>query len=158
MEEMPGPRVMNDMVVLPRGDVLILNGATRGAAGWENAIDPSLQPYMYNPDESEGRRFSVLQGTEIPRMYHSTAVLPDGRILVAGSNPHVSYELNVSYPTELRMEAFTPYYMAYKFDDRWPVSLSVGYSGDFAGVRHGEEFIVRFSLGGRMASMGLACI
>lgn len=157
MEEMPGPRVMNDMLVLPRGDVLILNGATRGAAGWENAIDPSLQPYMYNPDESEGRRFSVLRGTEIPRMYHSTAVLlPDGRILVAGSNPHVSYELNAAYPTELRMEAFTPYYMAEQFDDRRPVSLLLGHSADVAGVRHGEEFVVRFRLGGRMGSMGFS--
>ncbi|URD74606.1 hypothetical protein MUK42_09973 [Musa troglodytarum] len=45
----------------------------------------------------------LLNPSSIARMYHSTAiVLPDGRILVGGSNPYKNYTFGVPYPTELR--------------------------------------------------------
>lgn len=46
-------------------------------------------------------------------MYHSTAILlSDGRALVGGSNPHQQYQFtNALYPTELRLEAFSPSYL-----------------------------------------------
>ncbi|PIA51579.1 hypothetical protein AQUCO_01100437v1 [Aquilegia coerulea] len=89
MEEMPGPRLLNDMLILPTGQILIINGAKEGSAGWNNAASPSLQPYLYEPTKPSGKRFSVLSSTNIPRMYHSSAILlPDGRVLVAGSNPN----------------------------------------------------------------------
>lgn len=53
-----------------------------------------------------------LEATSIPRMYHSTAVLlPDARILVAGSNTHAVYTFSGPYPTELRIEAYSPYFL-----------------------------------------------
>ncbi len=39
------------------------------------------------------------------------AVLQDGRIFLAGSNPHQFYSFNVEFPTELRLEAFSPPYL-----------------------------------------------
>ncbi|KAL5991216.1 hypothetical protein ACLOJK_012122 [Asimina triloba] len=149
MEEMPAPRLLNDMLMLPTGEILIVNGAKRGSAGWNNARTPSLKPYLYKPMKSRGSRFSVLNGTDIPRMYHSSAVvLPDGRVLVAGSNPHKHYTFRgVEFPTELRLQVFVPYYMGKSFDDRRPSLISVLREDGGKAIRYGEEFSVRFWLG-----------
>lgn len=115
IEEMPSPRVMGDMILLPNGEVAIINGATDGLAGWESANTPSTAPVIYRPDLPLGSRFEVQTptGTPRPRMYHSSAMLlRDGRVLVGGSNPHHYYNFtNVKFPTDLSLEAFSPYYL-----------------------------------------------
>ncbi|CAI8600939.1 unnamed protein product [Vicia faba] len=112
MEDMPFQRIMGDMVILPNGDVLIINGAMKGTQGFELGSDPCLNPVLYRPDEPVGLRFMVLNPGTVARMYHSTAnLLPDGRVLLAGSNPHVFYRFDVEFPTELRLEAFSPEYL-----------------------------------------------
>ncbi|XP_031494219.1 aldehyde oxidase GLOX-like [Nymphaea colorata] len=146
MERMPAPRMMNDMIILPTGDILIINGALQGSAGWTNAINPELRPLLYRPTDTPGNRFSYLEASKIPRMYHSTAILlPDGRILVAGSNPNERYSYtNVDYPTELRAEAFIPHYMDSFYDDQRASNLQVGEGTNL--VRYGERFTLRFML------------
>ncbi|XVF11650.1 hypothetical protein REPUB_Repub08aG0045400 [Reevesia pubescens] len=148
MENMPGPRTMHDMLVLPTGHILIINGAKRGCAGWNNAATPSLQPYLYNPKKTLGSRFSVLKPTKIARMYHSSAVLlPDGRVLVAGSNPNNRYTFrNVSNPTELRLQAFIPNHMDQQYHHLRPGNVSVEYSRNPNGIVYGEEFRIQFRL------------
>ncbi|KAJ0964247.1 hypothetical protein J5N97_029369 [Dioscorea zingiberensis] len=110
MERMPLRRVMGDMVVLPTGDVLIINGAGKGTAGWGMGRDPVLRPVMYR---TASREFEVMNPTKIPRLYHSTAhLLSDGRVVVGGSNPNIRYEFSgVLYPTELSLEAYSPPYL-----------------------------------------------
>ncbi|KAL5704926.1 (methyl)glyoxal oxidase [Ranunculus cassubicifolius] len=151
IEQMPEPRLLNDMLILPTGHILIINGAKQGSAGWNNAVNPSLQPYLYEPKKQRGNRFSVLRSNKIARMYHSSAVLlPDGRVLVAGSNPNNRYAFrNVSYPTELRLQAFVPYYMGHNYDHSRPNDVSVHYAKGAFGVHYEEEFQVRFSLNER---------
>ncbi|XP_074341523.1 aldehyde oxidase GLOX [Apium graveolens] len=113
MEDMPFGRIMGDMVMLPTGDVLIINGAQAGTQGFELASNPCLYPVLYRPDQPLGLRFMTLNPGLVPRMYHSTAnLLPDGRILLAGSNPHYIYKFGVEFPTELRIEAFSPEYLS----------------------------------------------
>ncbi|XP_008218222.1 PREDICTED: WSC domain-containing protein ARB_07867 [Prunus mume] len=127
MEEMPVPRVMADMLLLPTGDVVIINGAALGTAGWEYGRDPVTKPVIYRPSENPNRRFSVMAGSQRPRLYHSAAVLvPDGRVLVSGSNPHVYYNFTcVEYPTDLSLEAFSPPYTSVEYEPARPRIVSV---------------------------------
>ncbi|PHT47983.1 hypothetical protein CQW23_12191 [Capsicum baccatum] len=154
MEEMPLGRIMPDMLLLPTGDVIILNGAANGAAGWENAVDPVLNPILYRPDEPDPtKRFTVLNPSTIPRMYHSSAtLLPDGRILVGGSNPHSTYNFTgVMYPTELSLEAFSPPYLATEYAHNTPLIQAVDQGGILS---YGQQFSITFSLAFRHPDAG----
>ncbi|XP_020588215.1 aldehyde oxidase GLOX [Phalaenopsis equestris] len=142
MEEMPYPRIMGDMVMLPTGDVLIINGAMAGSQGFEMATQPCFYPLLYRPDQPIGLRFMTLTPTTIPRMYHSTAnLLPDGRVLIAGSNPHYFYRFNVEFSTELRLEAFSPEYLS---PDRRNLRPEILVSPEKVG--YGETFNVEVSV------------
>ncbi|KAJ6806937.1 putative WSC domain-containing protein [Iris pallida] len=136
-EDMPMPRVMGDMVMLPTGETLIINGAMSGSQGFEGANNPCQNPVLYRPNQPDGLRFMTLTPTDVPRMYHSTAnLLADGRVLVAGSNPHYFYKFyNVSFPTELRLEAFSPEYLD---DDKANIRPTIEMAPDE--IRHGAEF------------------
>lgn len=84
----PSRRVMSCMVNLPDGTYLIVNGAHAGVAGFGLASDPNLSAVIYDPEQPIGQRFSILNSTIVPRMYHSEAtLLPDGRVLISGSDP-----------------------------------------------------------------------
>ncbi|KAK1422266.1 hypothetical protein QVD17_25257 [Tagetes erecta] len=122
MEAMPMARVMGDMVMLPNGHVLLINGALSGVAGWDLGRNPVLHPVIYRPDNKIGTRFEVQNPSDIPRMYHSTVVLlRDGSVFVAGSNPHEKYEFgDVLFPTELRVESFSPDYLDQTYADVRP--------------------------------------
>nr|CAB3485017.1 unnamed protein product [Digitaria exilis] len=146
VEEMPSPRVMGDMILLPNGEVLIVNGATDGVAGWDSANTFNPTPVIYRPDLPVGtNRFEEQRpmGTPRQRTYHASAVLlRDGRVLVGGSNPHQFYVFGdgVKFPTELSLEAFSPYYLDASNDERRPSivdpspssPVSVGYGGQLA--------------------------
>ncbi|CAH9101959.1 unnamed protein product [Cuscuta epithymum] len=113
IEEMPSGRVMGDMLILPTGDLLLINGAKAGTSAWDAAEEPNFTPVLYSPEKPKWQRFNELKSSQIPRMYHSSsAVLPDGKVLVAGSNTHATYDFKAKYPTEMRVEKFAPPYLA----------------------------------------------
>ncbi|MCJ1474336.1 hypothetical protein MMC13_002994 [Lambiella insularis] len=134
-----GPQTMSDGVLLPDGTILIINGARVGCGGGFMGDSPVLEPVIYNSTAPAGDRFTTMPGTTIPRLYHSVAILlPSGEVLVAGSNPAVGYsssgtvpagwpifynnghqcalqqqqQQTSAYPTEYRVEIFSPPYMA----------------------------------------------
>lgn len=143
MEEMPLPRVMGDMILLPNGDVIIINGAQLGTAGWELARGPMTRPIIYRPSEQTSRRFSVMEPSTRPRMYHSSAILlTDGRVLIGGSNPHIYYNFtNVVYPTDLSLEAYSPPYLSAEYATVRPKILSLNET-----IGYKATFQVRFSV------------
>lgn len=101
------------MLNLPTGDVLILNGCAAGAAGWGLCRTAVRTPVLYQPGQPAGQRFQTLKPSGVARVYHSTAVLlPDARVLVGGSNTHETYVFTGDFPTELRLEAYSPWYLA----------------------------------------------
>ncbi|XP_061349962.1 aldehyde oxidase GLOX-like [Gastrolobium bilobum] len=151
MEIMPGARVMSDMVLLPNGNVLLINGAGSGTAGWEFGRDPVLNPFIYKTNSPIGSRFEVQNPSSIPRMYHSTAILlRDGRVLVAGSNPHVGYSFsNVLFPTELSVEAFSPSYLEPGLSSMRPMIVSPNSrTQNITKLKYGEKLKVQFKVTG----------
>ncbi|KAM4122119.1 hypothetical protein ACB094_01G058000 [Castanea mollissima] len=150
METMPLARVMGDMTLLPNGNVLIINGAASGTAGWESGRNPVLNPVIYRPDNKLGSRFETQNPTTIPRMYHSTAILlRDGRVLVGGSNPHIGYSFtNVLFPTELRLEAFSPAYLDAQVANLRPKIVTPASQTQ---INYGQSLFVRFTVTGTLA-------
>ncbi|KAL9239178.1 hypothetical protein vseg_013522 [Gypsophila vaccaria] len=161
IEEMPRPRLMSDMLILPTGNVLIINGAQRGAGGVDNAGHPAYSPYLYKPGKSPGKRFSVLLSSGVARMYRSSAtLLPDGQVLVGGGNQNERYIFrNVLYPTEVSLQVFAPQYMDRKFHRTRPSNITIeindssnkttstnGDQDETISVGYGKRFRVRFLL------------
>jgi hypothetical protein len=61
---------------------------TAGTAGFGLADFPNLNALLYDPQQPLGQRISILNSTIVARLYHSEAtLLPDGRVLVSGSDP-----------------------------------------------------------------------
>ena len=156
-----------DGVLLSDGTVLILNGARHGSGGGFMADNPVLRPLIYNESAPYGHRFTTMPSTKIPRMYHSVSVLlPSGEVLVAGSNPSVSYSATgriptgwpsfdnnghlapllqqqkaySAYPTEYRVEIFSPPYM--------DVSARPKITSTWWYIQYGRTFEVKANLEG----------
>ncbi|KAJ7973821.1 Galactose oxidase [Quillaja saponaria] len=144
-EQMPSRRVMGDMLILPTGDLLLINGAQRGTAAWLDAKEPNLTPLLYNPDKPNGQRFKELKPSQIPRMYHSSsAVLQDGKVLVAGSNTNPTYQYKgVEFPTELRVEKFSPPYLHKSLDKYRPEIVEEASVKQFT---YGQRIVTQFQL------------
>ncbi|EMC97752.1 carbohydrate-binding module family 18 protein [Baudoinia panamericana UAMH 10762] len=131
MDSMPSGRGMVEGILLPDGTVLWLNGAQKGAEGFNLATDPALEMLIYDPDQPLGRRWTTGAGSTIPRLYHSVALLLlDGTVLVAGSNPD---QMPVVAPvvdpqgfnTEFRVEIYTPPYLSGANADRRPTDITL---------------------------------
>lgn len=127
VEHMLEARVMPELVHLPNGQILIINGAGTGFAalsavadpvGNSNADHPVLTPSLYTPDAPLGQRISNagMPTTNIPRMYHSSVTLTQqGNFLVAGNNPNMNFTPpgtpGIKFPSELRVETLDPPFM-----------------------------------------------
>ncbi|THU84079.1 hypothetical protein K435DRAFT_971328 [Dendrothele bispora CBS 962.96] len=122
VDHMPVPRIMAELVLLPDGRVIMVNGARTGIAGYGTSFNPIgdsdcdnpvFNPVLYDPSAPLGERFTEdgLPVSDVARMYHSTATMtPNGTILLAGSNPNDDVT-TVKWGTEYRLEWLDPPYM-----------------------------------------------
>jgi hypothetical protein len=68
-------------------------------------------------------------------LYHSSALLlPDGSVLVAGSNPNVDYNASTTYPTEYRAEHFHPWYFGVSRPQPSGIPSNLTYGGDYFNI------------------------
>lgn len=147
MESMPEARGQVEGVLLPDGTVVWLNGGSRGAQGFELMSNPTLEALLYDPSKPLGQRFYTLAATAIPRLYHSVAcLLLDGTILIAGSNPVQMPKLvpdaQDPYPTEYRVEKYTPPYLQGTNANRRPTNVTFAEQTINA---DGSQFIITFN-------------
>ena len=133
-DSLPIGRTMGQFIALPDGTLLVINGGEYGTGGYAQrtgttttygampygqslATGPVSQPAIYNPNAPAGSRWSTagLSSSNIPRLYHSSAILlPDGSVMVAGSNPNPDVNLTTKYPTTYTAEYFYPPYFSAK--------------------------------------------
>ncbi|KAJ7209844.1 glyoxal oxidase N-terminus-domain-containing protein [Mycena rebaudengoi] len=142
VETMPQGRIMADMLLLPNGRVMLANGAHTGIASYGNVkdqigesdADHPAAPMIYDPAAPAGSRFSSdgLMASKIPRMYHSTATLtPDGTVMLAGSNPNTDFNATAKYPTEYRLEFYSPPYMFVERPSYTGLPATINYNATF---------------------------
>jgi len=128
VEHMPEGRIMPEMILLPNGQVLIINGGLTGYAattsvgitfGNSNADNPAFTPILYTPSLPLGSRMTQegLPTTDIARMYHSSVTLtPQGNILIVGSNPNTNITVvppgQPGFSSEFRVENLDPPFMS----------------------------------------------
>ncbi|PFH46652.1 copper radical oxidase [Amanita thiersii Skay4041] len=149
IEHMLEGRVMPEMILIPNGEVLIVNGGQTGYASLSSVKDaitnlsnsdhPAFTPSIYSPSAPLGKRISNegMPTTDIPRLYHSTATLtPMGNIMLAGSNPNPQVINTSHYPSEFRIEYLNPPYMSVERPVLLDVPKRVDFNQKFAvGVR-----------------------
>jgi hypothetical protein len=148
-DSLPVGRTMGQFIALPDGTLLVINGGSNGTAGYAQrtgttttfgampfgeslATGPVGQPAIYNPNAAPGSRWSTagLSSSNVPRLYHSSALLlPDGSVMIAGSNPNIDVNLSTIYPTTYTAEYFYPPYFSAKtrpVPQNVPTTLSYG--------------------------------
>lgn len=116
IDAMPEGRGMVEGTLLLDGIVLWLNGANKGAQGFGLAANPTMEALIYDPAATLGNRWTRDARSQIPRLYHSVALLLlDGTVMIAGSNPIQMPVLEASkqepFATEFRVERYTPPYL-----------------------------------------------
>ncbi|MGH7508786.1 MAG: galactose oxidase-like domain-containing protein [Gemmatimonadales bacterium] len=122
---MAHPRRQLNTTLLPDGRVLATGGTS--AAGFSNPAGAVRVAEVWDPLTGD---WQVLAGNRVTRVYHSsTLLLPDGRVLHAGSGD------GAGLPRELSAEIFSPPYL---FRGRRPVIAEAP-----ATVSYGQQFFVR---------------
>ncbi|HEX8888840.1 MAG TPA: galactose oxidase-like domain-containing protein [Pyrinomonadaceae bacterium] len=128
VEPMSHPRVMPDAILLPDGKVFVTNGSSTGKAN--AGANPVLQSELYDPKTN---KWTPLCSMEVPRLYHSTALLlPDGRVMTAGAD---SIWYPATYGEQLTVEIYSPPYI---FRGPRPIIQSVPNR-----IKYGEEFKIQ---------------
>ncbi|KAF7797924.1 hypothetical protein EIP86_009131 [Pleurotus ostreatoroseus] len=131
-DDMPEGRTMGQFILLPNGQMLVVNGGLNGTAGYSFqtldvptfdlmpfgmslAAGPVGTPALYTPGAPSGQRWSNagFDTSSIARLYHSSAILlPDGSVMIAGSNPSVDVNLTTVFPTTYKAEIWYPPYFS----------------------------------------------
>lgn len=105
VKSMKYPRVLNNAVLLPDGNVFVVGGSSHGAS--DLGASPVMIPEIYNPVTDTWTEMAPMR---VARLYHSTAMLlPDGRVMTAGRDH--TWNLEPYKWPERRVEIFSPPYL-----------------------------------------------
>ncbi|KAH9073097.1 glyoxal oxidase [Lactarius deliciosus] len=109
-DNLPVGRTMGQFVALPDGTLLVLNGGQYGTAGYaeRTRTTTTLGAMPYGESLAAGPALLAFLGCTI----QSAILLPDGSVMIAGSNPNVDVNLTTIYPTTYTAEYFYPPYFS----------------------------------------------
>lgn len=142
-------RTMGQFIILPDGRLWMGNGGALGTAGYGNeswAVGrsycdrPLHDSWYFDPLAASGKRWTKAGTSKIDRLYHSAAtLLPDGSVLVSGSNPNPDYvdrsiDPTITYVTEYRVEKFYPSYYDKTRPEPTGMPKTLGYGGAYFNV------------------------
>ncbi|KAI0284646.1 glyoxal oxidase N-terminus-domain-containing protein [Russula aff. rugulosa BPL654] len=118
-DNLPVGRTMGQFIALPDGTLLVMNGASNGTAGYAQRTGTTTtfaaMPFGESLATGPPLVDRWLSSSNIPRLYHSSALLlPDGSVMIAGSNPNIDVNLTTIYPTTYTAEYFYPPYFSAK--------------------------------------------
>ena len=154
-DDMIEGRTMGQFIILPDGMLLVVNGGKNGTSGYAQATGqtplygdmpygmslaagPIGQPAIYNPNAPAGSRWSNagLSTSNIARLYHSSAMLlPDGSVMIAGSNPNLDVNTSTIFPTQYKVEYFhPPYFSAATRPRPSGIPKTLSYGGQFFNI------------------------
>jgi hypothetical protein len=128
----PIKRFLCDSVLLPDGTVLVTNGAKKGVADDNKEAVKEIE--LFNPSNNS---WTVIDTLQKPRLYHSSAVLlPNGRVLVAGSTGHnwIKSTLAPADHFEHNVEVIEPPYLPENSNSRPKIETfpsSISYRSSF---------------------------
>ncbi len=132
------PRTQQTLVMLPDGNVLAVGGGTNSDVNDLSAAVHRAE--MWSPT---GETWTTMAANQVPRLYHSTALLlPDGRVLVAGSGHPVGFGV-----PQFSAEIYSPPYL---FKGLRP---TIGASPTL--IQYGQTFFVGTPDASRIASVAL---
>ena len=101
-------RMHLNTILLPDHTVFVSGGSLKQ----EDEPLARLQAELYDPATDT---WHLMATAEVPRLYHSTALLlPDGRVVAAGGNPNGGQSVTWEPPDpeeEMRLEIFSPPYL-----------------------------------------------
>ncbi len=135
-------RFLSDSVLLPDGTVLVTNGAAIGKSDDNKETVKEIE--LYNP---ESGNWSIIDSLDRERLYHSSALLlPDGRVVAAGSTGH-KWSTNPEH-YEKEIEIIIPPYL--KDNPQRPeiidCPLEISYNTDFEVKTPDSSEIIRVVL------------
>ncbi|KAF8964984.1 hypothetical protein BDZ97DRAFT_1904260 [Flammula alnicola] len=138
VEKMLEARIMPELLLLPNGQVLTVDGAQTGYAAFDtvpdpvgfqsNADHPAFTPSLYTPELPLSQRISnkVMPTTNIPRVYHSVAsLMPQGNILIAGSNPLNGQVVNGTGEFHTYRSVMSNVPAKIRFNKRFTINVSI---------------------------------
>ncbi|MFK7995098.1 MAG: galactose oxidase-like domain-containing protein [Granulosicoccus sp.] len=130
------PRKFHQMIPLPTGEVMVVGGNTTGAKFQDNGS--VLNAEIWNPATGE---FRVVAGMDVPRDYHSTALLmTDGRVITAGGG----YDAGNPFSSGTHQDAqiFSPPYL---FDVSGQAAARPSLQSTVEEIGYGQPFSVTTS-------------
>jgi hypothetical protein len=125
-----------NVTLLADGKVMVTGGTS--GAGFNNPCGTVLQAEIWNPATETWAGAASMQ---IPRIYHSTAVLlPDARVLSAGGTAASDPSCGISLPAQPNAEIYSPPYL---FNPNGTLATRPQITSAPTTVTYGQQFFVQ---------------
>ncbi|KAJ3159585.1 hypothetical protein HDU86_001594 [Geranomyces michiganensis] len=146
-EDMPIGRSQPTAVNLPDGTVVLVSGSGTGhqggVYGQGQAINPVLEPVIFDPSVPKGQpgRWTVGAPAPTGRHYHNSAsLLEDGTVVTGGGDSQNGADQLTICPYDATLDVYSPPYMAIPNRPSFVLPLAT------TAVAYGQQIILQFTV------------